>query len=608
MPLFGELFLSDIIKRPVFDPQGEIAGRVRDIIVVKGDPLPKVSALIIEKKGKLLKIIWEDISLFNKRIISTRLNIKDIEPYQLSEDDLLAARDILDKQIVDVHGADVVRVHDIKLEGYEGEAILFAVDIGIRGVIRRLGFERLSESLLQLFNVRIPYKLISWNYIQTLMPKLKEISLTVPRQMVSELHPADIAEIISKVSKDEGANLFKDLDIETAAEALSELNPEMQADIINALDAEKAADIIEEMPPDEAADVLSDLPAEKAKEILERIEKEESSDIQELLHHEEDTAGGLMTNEFIGYSPNIRVKQAIERFRHDAEEIETVYYIYVTDEVGRLLGVTSLRELLLAEPDRMLAEIMETKIVKIEPYEDVEEVARLMSKYDLVAIPVVDKEGYLLGIVTIDDILDVVKEEATEDIYKIAGTSELKFGNIEHAHPLHIVRSRLPWLLLCLLGGLISSIVISHFEKTLAAIVVLAAFVPVIMGMAGNAGLQVSTTLVRNIALNSISNYWRYIRKELSAGLMIACITGITIAAASVILKGMPLLGLVVGISMFLSISSSTILAILAPAIADKIGIDPAITAGPFVTVFNDILGLTIYFTVATIFLKYLAI
>ncbi|WP_333654731.1 magnesium transporter [Dissulfurispira sp.] len=606
MPLFGELFLSEIIKKPVFDPKGEITGRVKDIAVVKGDPLPKVSAIIVEKKNQLFRIGWEQINLFNKRIISTYLTSSLIEPYTLSEEDLLAVRDILDKQIVDANGAKVVRANDIKLEGYDGEAILIAVDVGVRGILRRLGIERGSEGFLKLFQTQMPYNLISWNYLQPLKPKLRTIALTVPRQMVSELHPADIAEIISQVSRDEGAHLFKDLDIETAAEALSELKPEMQADIINAMDAEKAADIIEEMPPDEAADVLSDLPAEKAKEILERIEEEESADIQELLHHEEGTAGSLMTNEFIGYGPDVSVRQAIESFRHDAEEIETVYYIYVTDLGGRLLGVTSLRELLLAEPDTMLAEIMETKIIKVEPDEDVEEAADLMSKYDLVAIPVVDKEGSLLGIVTIDDILDVIKEEATEDIYRIAGTSEVKFGNIEHAHPVHIVKSRLPWLLLCLLGGLISSIVISHFEKTLAAVVVLAAFVPVIMGMAGNAGLQVSTTMVRNIALNSISNYWRYIGKELSAGLMIAGITGITIAVASGILKGMPILGLVVGMSMFLSISSSTILAILAPAVADKIGIDPAITAGPFVTVFNDILGLTIYFTVATIFMKYL--
>jgi magnesium transporter len=597
MTFIGEVFVSEIIKKTVLDPKGEDLGVLRDLVVVKGEPLPKIQGLIIEKKKKLFNLPWADLSIFNKRIISAK--IYSAQPYEPREDDLLVVRDIFDKQIVDVDGVKVVRVRDIKLEGYDTDAVFVAVDIGIRGIMRRLGIER-------LFGVRLPHNLISWNYIQPLRPKLKAIALTVPRQMVSELHPADIAEIISQVSKDEGAHLFKDLDVETAAEALSELRPEMQAEIMSTIEAEKAADIIEEMPPDDAADVLGDMPTERAKEILEHIEKEEAEDIQELLGHEEDTAGGLMTNEFIAYPSDITVKEAIERFRKDAEEIETVYYIYIVNEDEKLSGVVSLRELLVSEPSTGLAEIMETKIIKVSSDEDAEAVAELMSKYDLVAIPVVDADGHLLGIVTIDDIVDVVEEEATEDIYRIAGTSELKFGNIEDARTLDIVKSRIPWLLLCLGGGLISSIVIGRFEETLAAIVVLAAFIPVIMGMAGNTGLQVSTTMVRNMALDSINNYWRYVRKELTTGFVIAGITGVTIAISAMVLKGMPLLGLVVGMAMFLAISTSTILAILTPTIANKVGIDPAITSGPFVTVFNDILGLTIYFTVATIFMRYL--
>lgn len=606
MPLFGELFIREVIKKPVFDPKGERIGRVKDIIVVKGALLPRVSAIVIEKKKQLFKIRWEEINLFNKRIISTSLTASLLEPYTVSEEDLLAVRDILDKQIVDIYGAKVVKANDIKLEGYAEDAVLIAVDVGMRGILRRLNMERISERFFDLLHARMPHNLIGWNYIQPLKPKLATIALTVPRQMVSDIHPADIAEIISKVTKDEGAHLFKGLNIETAAEALSELHPEKQAYIINSIDAKKAADIIEEMPPDDAADVLSDLPAEKAKEILEHIEKEESEDIQELLAHEEDTAGGLMTSEFISYPPNISVKEAIERFKKDAGEIETVYYIYIVDENEKLIGVTSLRELLIAEPSVRLDEIMETKLIKVSKNDDVEIVAEMMSKYDLVAIPVIDEGESVLGIVAVDDIIDVMEEETTEDMYRIAGTSELRFGSIEDVHPLYIVKSRLPWLLLCLFGGIISSIVVSRFEATLTAIVVLAAFIPVIMGMAGNAGLQVSTTLVRNFALNSITNHWKYRAKELLAGLMLAGITGIVIAIAAGILKGMPMLGLVVGIAMFLSISTSILIAILTPTIADKIGIDPAITAGPFVTVFNDILGLIIYFTVANAFMRHL--
>lgn len=408
MPLFGELFVSEILKKPVLDPKGNEIGRVKDIIVIKGETLPKVSSLILEKKRQYFQLNWSDINIFNKRIISAKVYSENLQKYNFDEEDLLIVRDVFDKQIVDANGAKVVRVNDVKLEGYNNEAILIAVDVGMRGIMRRLGIERSGEDFMKIFNRHLPYNLISWNYIQPLEPKLTQISLKVPRQMLSELHPADIAEIISQVSHKEGATLFKGLDVETAAEALSELEPDVQAAIITTMETEKAADIIEEMPPDEAADVLSDLPAEKAKEILENIEKEDAEDIQELLGHKEDTAGGLMTNEFIAYPTHITVKEAIERFKKDAEEIETVYYIYTVDDSGKLCGVISLRELLLADLNSKLSEIMETKLKTVTPEIDEDTVGEIISKYNLVALPVIDNDGYLLGIVTVDDILDRV--------------------------------------------------------------------------------------------------------------------------------------------------------------------------------------------------------
>lgn len=405
MPLFGELFLSEILKKPILDPRGEDLGRLKDLIVVKAEPLPRVDALIVERKNNLYRIPWTDLNLFNKRIIAAKIYAADVASYDAGPEDLLAVRDILDKQIVDVNGVKVVRVNDIKLEGYESEAVLIAVDVGLRGILRRLGVERKGEDVLKVFKATLPFNLISWNYMQPLQPKLTAIALTVPRQMLSELHPADIADIISQVSHQEGAAFLRNLDVDVAAETLSELSPETQVEIISGMDTEKASDIIEMMSPDEAADVLGDLPAEKAKEILEHIEKEEAEDIQELLGHEEDTAGGIMTNEFIAYPGDISVREAIERFRKDAAEIETVYYIYIVDAAERLAGVISLRELLLADPDLKLSEIMEAKVKTVTNDVDEDVVAKITAKYNLVALPVVDSEGVLLGIVTVDDIL-----------------------------------------------------------------------------------------------------------------------------------------------------------------------------------------------------------
>ena len=414
MPFFGELFVSEILKKPVLDPKGEELGRVNDLIVVKGEPLPKVTSIILTKKKSFFNLHWNDLNIFNKRILSSKIYSDHLQPYQFTEEDLLIVRDIFDKQIVDVNGAKVVRVNDVKLQGFKSVAILIAVDVGMRGILRRLGIERGGEDLMKLFKKHLAYNLISWNYIQPIEAKLSTVSLRVPRQMISEIHPADIAEIISQLSHREGASFFKGLEIETAAEALSELEPDVQSSIISRLETHKAADIIEEMPPDEAADVLSDLPVDKAKEILEQIDKEEAQDIQELLSHEEDSAGGLMTNEFIAYPPDITVQNAIEQFRTDGEEVETVYYIYVIDNEEKLLGVFSLRDLLLASPEAKLSEIMYTKLVTVTPDADETEVAEIISKYNLFALPVIDNEGCLLGIVSIDDAIDRILPPAAK--------------------------------------------------------------------------------------------------------------------------------------------------------------------------------------------------
>lgn len=408
MPYVGEIFSSEIIRKPVLDPAGNEVGRVKDLVIVGGKTLPKVAALVIDRRKDLYALPWNQVSIFNRKIISSSISSDKLSPYQTIEEDLLIVRDILDKQVVDVNGAKVVRVNDVKLEGLNSDAVLIAVDVGLRGIMRRLGIERGGEDVFKVFRRSLPYNLISWDYLQPIGPKLSKISLTVPRQMLSELHPADIAEIISTISQKEGATFIDHLDPETAAEAISELKPEMQADIITSMDAERAADIIEEMPPDDAADILSDLPAEKAKEILENIEKKDAEDIQELLGHEEDTAGGLMTNEYIAYTPIMTVQEATARFKKDAREVETVYYIYIVDKEEKLIGITSLRELLLAEPDCLLGDIMESNIKSVSPGDDEMDVAAIISKYNLLAVPVVDENGYMHGIVTVDDIVDVI--------------------------------------------------------------------------------------------------------------------------------------------------------------------------------------------------------
>lgn len=407
MPLFGEVFVSELIKMPVLDPMGEELGAVKDFIVIKGEPLPRVSALILEKRKKQFLLEWDNVGIFNRRIISSNIYASKVELYEPSDDDLMIARDIFDKQIVDANGAKVVRVNDVKIEGQNSTACLVAVDVGIRGILRRIGIERKSEDIYRVFGKTIPHNLIRWGYIQPLEPRLTTISLIVPRQMISAMHPADIADIISKVPHEQGVALFKGLDPNVAAEALHELEANIKRSIIESLDKDHATDVVERMPPDEAADLISDLESDKAKELLESIEKDEAQDIQELMAHEEDTAGGLMTNQFIAYSSDLTVQEAIEKLRIDSPDVEAVYYIYIVKD-EKLFGIASLRDLILSSPEVRLSEIMETKLKTVSPDTNQQAVAELISKYNLLAIPVVDEEGNLLGIVTIDDIIDIL--------------------------------------------------------------------------------------------------------------------------------------------------------------------------------------------------------
>ena len=406
MPLFGGLFVSDMLKKPVLDPRGDELGRVKDFIVIKGDPLPRVSAFILEEKKQRYFLEWENVGIFNKRIISSKVYADRIIPYKSSDEDLLIVRDIFDKQIVDANGAKIVRVNDVKLEGEGDNACLTGVDVGVRGILRRLGIERKSEKAYRFFGKTIAHNIIRWSYIQPLEPRLSTISLVVPRQMLSALHPADIADIISGAPLEQGAALFKKLDPDVAAETIHELEPNIQKSIIDSLDKAYASEIVERMPPDEAADLLADLETDQAKEILESIEREEAEDIQELLAHEEDTAGGLMTNEFIAYGPGLTIREAIDKFKTDAPDVEAVYYIYIVED-GKLVGVISLKDMLLHSPRVTLAEIMEPKIKSVTPDTNQQAVAETISKYNLVAIPVTDETGELLGIVTVDDIIDI---------------------------------------------------------------------------------------------------------------------------------------------------------------------------------------------------------
>jgi magnesium transporter len=414
MPFFaGDIFVSEVYKKPVLDQTGEEIGKLHDIIVTLAEPFPVVTALIVTAGKNTWIVPWDVVNLFNRRVISVNMHAGNLLPAQVSPNDILVYRDLLDKQIVDINGAKLVRVNDLELGDVQGKLCLAAADISLRGILRRLGVERQGEKILSLFNYKLQRKLISWRYVQTMEPKLARLTLTVSRQKVSSMHPADLAQIVSEVSQKERTAIFGSLDVDTAAEALHELEPSVQVDIIDDMSRERASDILERMPPDEAADVLGDLPEAKAQELINLMEKEEAEDVQELLEHEEDTAGGLMTTEFLAYPPDMTVEEAIRELRLEAPDVETVYYLFIVDINERVIGVISLKNLILALPQNLLGDIMITPVKTLPLDAKEKDVAEFISKYNLLAAPIVDENDVMRGIVTVDDVVDFLLPPAS---------------------------------------------------------------------------------------------------------------------------------------------------------------------------------------------------
>ncbi len=413
MPFFaGEIFVSEVYKKSVLDQTGEEIGRLKDVIIGVGEPFPAVTAIVVQDRETYV-LPWDMVNLFNRRVISVNARVKNLVPTSVSPTDILIFRDLLDKQIVDINGAKLVRVNDLELSEVKGRLCLVAADIGLRGILRRFGIERQGQKFVSLFQYNLPHKLIAWNYVQTIEPKLTRLTLRVSRQKVASLHPADLAQIISEVSQRERTAIFGSLDVDTAAEALHELEPQVQADIIHGMSQERASDILERMPPDEAADVLGDLPEAKANELIKLMEKEEAEDVQELLEHEEDTAGGLMTTEYLAFPPEMTVEEAVKEMRLEAPDVETIYYLYIIDPQEHVLGVLSLKNLILASPQSRLEEIMTKPVKTLTLDTGQKDVAELISKYNLLAAPIVDENNVMRGIVTVDDVVDFLLPPAS---------------------------------------------------------------------------------------------------------------------------------------------------------------------------------------------------
>ncbi|MGH7748874.1 MAG: magnesium transporter, partial [Candidatus Dormibacteria bacterium] len=342
------------------------------------------------------------------REISLGVAAADLKPHTAIADEVWLSRDILDKQIVDTDGRRVVRVNDLQLQGSNGSVLLVGVDIGTRGLLRRLNAEHVGRRLRRLAGGDLPQRLISWDAVDTLHSDEHAVKLRISHSKLSKMHPADIAEIVGQLGGRDREAIFASLDDETAADTLEESSEEVQAQILSRLDDERAADILEAMSPDEAADLLADLPEERREQLIAKMEADEAEDVEELLAYAEDTAGGLMTTEYVAMPASLTAEQAIDRLRELEPDAESIYYVYVIDDDERLLGVLSLRDLIVAKPATPVADLMIKRVIAVPLDARPEDVAAVIAKYNLLAIPVVDDDDRIQGIVTIDDALDTV--------------------------------------------------------------------------------------------------------------------------------------------------------------------------------------------------------
>ncbi|VBB45226.1 conserved membrane hypothetical protein [uncultured Desulfatiglans sp.] len=421
-------------------------------------------------------------------------------------------------------------------------------------------------------------------------------------KLIDEMRPADAADLIEHLDPEERLFIFKLLEPQDAGEVLIEMESPAQDLLLRDLDDQTISEIVQELDSDDAADLVGDLPEDRARNILETLEDDVSDELAKLLPYPEDSAGGIMALEFIAVRAGFTVQDAIDSIRQRREEVENVYFIWVVDDFDRLVGVVSLKDLVLEPPDCKISDIMNTEVISVNVRTDQEEVARLVTKYDLVSIPVVDDYHRLVGRITHDDIIDVIEEEVDEDIARMAGVMPQE---IAEESSLKISRARLPWLIAGVFGGILAAAVIHQFETSLERIIALSFFFPVIMAMGGNTGTQAATVVVRGLATGDITMFaiHRRLLMELRVALINGIICGILVGSIVAVWLADTQLGTVVALAACLIVLNSAFIGSAVPFALKKFNIDPALATGPFVTTSNDILGLLIYLGLVSLYL-----
>jgi magnesium transporter len=584
-------------------------------------------------------IPWSQVHSIEEPQIHLTVKQPRVASYTPQSDELLLNRDILDKQIVDTQGFRVVKVNDLKLAQIKGTARLIGVDISFSGLLRRLGILAPVEVLSRVLPIHLSERTITWNYVEPievvkvgtgqLTPAfagasvgtggtISQVQLNVSHTKLADLHPADIADILEQLDLEEAGAVLGRLDAETAADTLNEVETPRQYELLSELDPERASDLLEILPPDDAADILADLPQDEAERLLNLMPANEAQPIRELLRYGAETAGGIMTTEVLSLSQDLTVEEALAYLRQHSAHIEMIYYLYIVDDEHRLVGVVSLRELVVAEPSTRLRDLMDRDVIKVTTDTDQEEVARVIAKYDLLGVPVVDENNRLVGLVTVDDVIDVLHEEQAEDFSEMAGASVEEFEEEEH-FSLRAAMSRATWLAVNIVAGFILALVLyqvigsvltmnaahistSGFMAGLRSPIALNGLVcllPMLLLTSGNVGSQALGVAGWQLRSTGGTDFWRGIFRELRLGTIGGVLATIAIGLLTWAIFHSWLLALAIGLSSGFTLLIAAICGLVFPTLLQRLHLRGSLVSSPLIDPIIAVISLSIFLVVA---------
>lgn len=637
------IFLSALLRESVYDLDGRRLGTLKDICVSLNEAFPVVTALVVSPStlaGNDLIIPWAQVdNLEETNKIHLTVKQSQISAYTPFPDEILLRRDILDTQIVDTQGFRVVKVNDLKLAQIKGTARLIGVDISLNGLLRRLNV----EWLLKAMPGRIEERIIPWNYVEPiqvvkasvtgqLVPAvassgsaalgiggvIPQVQLNVSHTKLAELRPADIADILEQLDADEAGAVLDRLAPAIAADTLNEVEYPLQSEILSELDPERASDLLEILAPDDAADILADIPQDEAERLLSLMPASESQPIRDLLRYGAQTAGGIMTTEVLALAQDLTVEDALNYLREHSEHLEMIYYLYIVDAERHLIGIVSLRELVVAAPGTHLQELMDTNIIKVPADMDQEQVARLIAKYDLLGVPVVDKEECLLGLITVDDVIDVIHEEQAEDISEMAGASVEELEEEEH-FSLKATLNRVTWLGVNVVAGFLIALVfyqilgrpliantvhlqVSGLTRGLRSPLALSGLIcltPMLLLTSGSVGSQALGIAGWQLRSTRGLDFWRGIFRELRLGAVGGILASLVVGALTWLLFHSWGLSTAIGLSLGFTLMLAALCGLVLPTLFQRLRLQGSLVSAPLLDPLIAIISLNIFLIVS---------